>query len=63
MIVDEIHGQQQAVIKSLQENFRKVAGISGATILADGRVALILDVPELLQIPRPAVASDFGRVA
>jgi two-component system chemotaxis sensor kinase CheA len=40
-------GQHQVVIKSLESNFRKVSGISGATIMGDGKVALILDVSAL----------------
>ncbi|MEI7843714.1 MAG: chemotaxis protein CheW, partial [Gallionellaceae bacterium] len=44
LMVDELLGQHQVVIKSLASNFRKVAGISGATIMGDGKVALILDV-------------------
>ena len=44
LFVDELVGQQQAVVKSLEANYRRVAGISGATILADGSVALIVDV-------------------
>lgn len=47
LFVDELLGQQQVVIKSLESNFRKVHGISGATIMGDGRVALILDVNAL----------------
>jgi two-component system, chemotaxis family, sensor kinase CheA len=47
IVVDELIGQQQVVIKSLQDNFEPVAGISGATILGNGRVALILDVEQL----------------
>ena len=47
--VDELVGQQQVVIKSLEANYRRVGGISGATILGDGRVALILDVAELVR--------------
>jgi two-component system chemotaxis sensor kinase CheA len=43
LLVDELLGQQQVVIKSLDSNFRPVEGISAATILGDGRVALILD--------------------
>lgn len=45
--VDEIVGQQQVVIKSLEENFDPIPGVAGATILGDGNVALILDVPGL----------------
>ena len=44
LLVDELLGQQQVVIKSLEANYTKVHGIAGATILGDGRVALILDV-------------------
>ncbi|AXQ28213.1 chemotaxis protein CheA [Solimonas sp. K1W22B-7] len=47
--VDELVGQQQVVIKSLEANYRRVHGVSGATILGDGRVALILDVAELVR--------------
>jgi len=49
LFVDELLGQHQVVIKSLQTNYRRVAGISGATILGDGAVALILDVPGLIR--------------
>jgi len=48
LLVDELLGQQQVVIKSLEANFKKVDGVSGATILGDGSVALILDVPGLV---------------
>ena len=48
-LVDELVGQQQVVIKSLETNYRRVSGISGATILGDGRVALILDVAALVR--------------
>ncbi|GAA0705513.1 chemotaxis protein CheA [Dyella marensis] len=47
LFVDELIGQQQAVVKSLEANYRRVSGISGATILADGSVALIVDVAGL----------------
>jgi two-component system chemotaxis sensor kinase CheA len=49
LFVDDLLGQQQVVIKSLETNFRQVQGISGATILGDGTVALIVDVPGLIQ--------------
>lgn len=42
--VDEILGQQQVVIKSLEANYKQVPGVAGATVLGDGSVALILDV-------------------
>ena len=47
LLVDELIGQRQVVLKSLEANYRRVEGVSGATILGDGRVALILDVPNL----------------
>ncbi|MDH5527889.1 MAG: chemotaxis protein CheA [Nitrospirota bacterium] len=49
LLVDDIIGQQQVVIKSVEQNYRKVEGVSGATILGDGRVAMILDVPALVR--------------
>lgn len=42
--VDELLGQHQVVVKNLESNYRRVPGVSGATILGDGRVALIVDV-------------------
>ncbi|HEY0503142.1 MAG TPA: chemotaxis protein CheW [Lysobacter sp.] len=55
--VDELLGQQQVVVKNLEANYRRVQGISGATILGDGRVALIVDVGGLVQAQRmPAAA-------
>lgn len=48
--VDELLGQQQVVIKSLEANFRRVTGFAGATILGDGTVALILDVAGLVEL-------------
>lgn len=50
LFVDRLVGQQQVVIKSLETNYRKVQGVSGATIMGDGSVALILDVPALIQM-------------
>ena len=48
LLVDQISDQRQFVIKSLDTNFRAVDGVAGATILGDGRVALILDVDGLM---------------
>lgn len=48
LLLDELHDQQQVVIKSLESNYSKVAGISGATILGDGSVSLILDIQGLI---------------
>ena len=50
LFIDELIGQQQAVVKSLEANYRRVDGISGATILADGSVALITDVAGLIRM-------------
>jgi two-component system chemotaxis sensor kinase CheA len=47
LLVDDIQGQRQVVIKSLEANYRQVEGIAAATILGDGRVALILDIDAL----------------
>jgi len=50
--VDELLGQQQVVVKNLESNYRRVAGVSGATIMGDGHVALILDVGALARRSR-----------
>jgi two-component system chemotaxis sensor kinase CheA len=50
LLVDELLGQQQVVVKNLETNFRKVEGVMGATIMGDGRVALILDVQGLARL-------------
>jgi two-component system chemotaxis sensor kinase CheA len=52
VMVDEILGQQQVVIKSMEKNFRKIDGIAGATILGDGTVGFILDVRGLIEMSR-----------
>ncbi len=52
LFVDALLGQHQVVIKSLEANYRRVAGVSGATIMGDGHVALILDVPALVGCAR-----------
>jgi two-component system chemotaxis sensor kinase CheA len=49
LVADEIQGQRQVVIKSLEANFQRVEGIAAATILGDGRVALILDVDSVIE--------------
>jgi two-component system chemotaxis sensor kinase CheA len=59
LFIDALLGQHQVVIKSLESNYRKVPGISGATIMGDGHVALILDVAALVQMAKttlPAAA-------
>ena len=50
LLVDELVGQQQVVVKSLETNFRRVPGLSGATVMGDGSVALILDVGHLVRL-------------
>jgi two-component system chemotaxis sensor kinase CheA len=52
LLVDELLGQQQVVVKNLEANYRKVEHVSGATILGDGKVALILDVGSLVRSAR-----------
>lgn len=52
LLVDELLGQQQVVVKNLEANYRKVQDVSGATIMGDGRVALILDVISLVRRSR-----------
>jgi two-component system chemotaxis sensor kinase CheA len=52
LLVDELLGQQQVVVKNLEANYRKVPDVSGATIMGDGRVALILDVGNLVRRSR-----------
>lgn len=47
LLVDQLVGQQQVVVKNLETNYRKVPGVSAATILGDGSVALILDVADM----------------
>jgi len=52
LLVDELVGQQQVVVKNLEANYRRVSDVSGATIMGDGRVALILDVASLARRAR-----------
>lgn len=49
LVVNELEAQQQVVIKSLETNYGRIPGISGATILGDGTVALILDIPGIIE--------------
>jgi len=57
LLVDAIHGQRQVVIKSLESNYRHVEGVAAATILGDGRVALILDIDALVTAKRSRTPS------
>jgi two-component system chemotaxis sensor kinase CheA len=58
LFVEELLGQQQVVIKSLESNYQRVDGISGATILGDGAVALILDVSGLVALSRQRLSNN-----
>jgi two-component system chemotaxis sensor kinase CheA len=60
VLVDDLLAQQQVVIKSLESNFKSVSGIAGATILGDGTVALIIDVPGLI---RSVVRQSGGAIS
>jgi two-component system chemotaxis sensor kinase CheA len=60
--VDQVLGQQDIVIKSLAENYRNVPGIAGASILGDGRVSLILDVPALIERAKKGDRSPWCKV-
>jgi two-component system chemotaxis sensor kinase CheA len=52
LLVSELLGQHQVVVKNLESNYRKVSNVSGATILGDGKVALILDIGALVRRTR-----------
>jgi two-component system chemotaxis sensor kinase CheA len=56
LLVDQLEGQQQVVVKSLEANFGRVAGLAGATILGDGSVAFILDIPGLAKLAKQSSA-------
>jgi two-component system chemotaxis sensor kinase CheA len=65
IFVDDLLAQQQVVIKSLETNFRPIQGLAGATMLGDGRVALIIDVPGLIMsaeagLPRAAATTQVA---
>lgn len=59
LLVDELVGQQQVVVKSLEANFRRVPGLAGATVMGDGSVALILDVAHLVRVSGREGALQF----
>ncbi|GAB0116640.1 chemotaxis protein CheA [Acidisoma sp. 7E03] len=61
LLVDEIQGQRQVVIKSIEANYRAVYGIAAATVMGDGHVALILDVDTIVSATREAGRTDFTR--
>ncbi len=57
LFVDELLGQQQVVIKSMETNYGPIDGVAGATILGDGSVALILDLPGLIRVATRTAAA------
>ncbi|MBP8120957.1 MAG: chemotaxis protein CheW, partial [Burkholderiales bacterium] len=61
--VDDLLGQHQVVLKSLEANFRKVKGVTGATILGDGRVAFILDAGYLVSVAHSVAREKAGALA
>ncbi|MEE4463192.1 chemotaxis protein CheA [Azotobacter chroococcum] len=63
LLVDELVGQQQVVVKNLETNYRKVPGVSAATILGDGSVSLILDIADLQRLNRRQSAARQERAA
>ncbi|MFD2405362.1 chemotaxis protein CheW [Azorhizophilus paspali] len=63
LLVDELVGQQQVVVKNLETNYRKVPGVSAATILGDGSVSLILDITDLQRLNRRQSAARQERAA
>ena len=60
LIIDELIGRQQVVIKSLGDSMRDIPGISGGAIMPNGRVGLILDVPSLVKFANTHAAADPG---
>ena len=67
LVVDELCGHQQVVIKSIEENYGSVPGIAAATILGNGRVAFIVDIEKLSDLldaeSRPAAAARTSQAA
>ncbi len=63
LLIDELLGQQQVVIKSLEQNYKKTEGFSGATILGDGTVALIIDMPGIMRLNKTLGTSSHIKAA
>ncbi|WP_300556512.1 chemotaxis protein CheA [Maricaulis sp.] len=65
LVVDELLGQQQVVIKSLEANYRRIEGVAGTAILGDGRVRLILDIDGLAAMAgrNPDISPKGGEIA
>jgi len=61
LVIDRVIGEEDVVIKSMAENFRNVPGIAGASVLGNGRVSLILDLPAVIaMVARPATAVNLA---
>jgi len=60
LMVDDLLAQQQVVIKSLNDNYQQVEGISGATILGDGSVAMILDIPGIINMAQKQAQKNIN---
>jgi two-component system chemotaxis sensor kinase CheA len=60
LLVNDVVGQQQVVIKSLKKNFRDIPGVAGATVLGDGSIALIIDAQGIVQNYQASAASRAG---
>ncbi|WP_338885215.1 chemotaxis protein CheA [Xenorhabdus sp. TH1] len=63
LLVDKLVGQHQVVVKNIESNYRKVPGISAATIMGDGSVALIIDVPALQKLNHEQLAQSKAELA
>ena len=63
LLVDDLHAQQQVVVKSLETNYGRVEGLAGATILGDGSVAFILDVAGIGRLLKKPHHRDAVRAA
>ncbi len=63
LLVDDLLAQQQVVIKSLEANYKRINGISGATILGDGSVAMIIDIPGLINMSARRLPTDGQHAA
>lgn len=63
LLIDALEGQQQVVIKSLEQHYKRVPGVAGATIMGDGGVALILDIESIalaVSVPQPAEVANVS---
>ncbi len=58
LLVDQLIGMQEVVLKSLEKNFRTIPGLSGASILGDGRVSLILDLDAVIDMVGTAAGAS-----